>query len=55
MNLTKSRDSENGKTLEYVIDFDKGVFEYMPHLEDAKGGEDSDALKHEFEDGQDVF
>lgn len=55
LNLTKSRDSENGKTLEYVIDFDKGVFEYMPHLEDAKGGEDSDALKHEFEDGQDVF
>ena len=55
LTLTKSRDSENGKTLEYVIDFDKGVFEYMPHLEDAKGGEDSEKLRHEYEDGQDVF
>lgn len=47
--LTKSRDSVNGKTLKYAIDLDKGIFNYIPTENDAKGGVDCQALKNEYE------
>lgn len=47
--LTKSRDSVNGKTLKYAVDLDKGIFNYIPTENDAKGGVDCQALKNEYE------
>ena len=40
LSLVKSRDSANGKKLKYHVDFDKGLFEYIPeegepHIQDA--------------------
>lgn len=35
MSLVKSRDSANGKKLKYNINFDKGIFEYIPPEQDA--------------------
>lgn len=36
MTLVKSRDSANGKKLKYHINFDKGIFEYIPEETDVK-------------------
>ena len=36
MTLVKSRDSANGKKLKYHINFDKGIFEYIPEEKDIK-------------------
>ena len=36
LSLTKSRDSVNNKILHYVIDFDKGIFQYMSEENDSK-------------------
>ena len=36
INLVKSRDSANGKKLKYHINFDKGLFEYIPQEEEQE-------------------
>ena len=57
LNLTKSRDAINGKALKYVVDLDKGLFEFMPSEEDALGGDGCDELANEYgeAEGEDVF
>lgn len=59
LHLTKSRDSENNRDIQYALDFDKGIFTYIPTESDALGGQDCDQLRQEFEPnftpGDDVF
>lgn len=56
MTLTKSRNTADGKQLQYAINLDKGVFTYMPSGEDALNGVGSVELKEEFEyDGDSPF
>lgn len=58
MNLVKSRDSANGKKLKYHINFDKGIFEYIPEEKDIKQGldvDDSIKINIELETEQDYF
>ena len=56
MNILKSRDSIVGKKLQYAIDLDKGIFEYLPSSTDATGGSNSDLVRSEYyEEGADVF
>lgn len=38
ISLVKSRDSANGKKLRYHINFDKGIFEYIPEERDVVDG-----------------
>lgn len=38
VSLVKSRDSANGKKLRYHINFDKGIFEYIPEERDVVDG-----------------
>lgn len=52
LHLTKSRDSVNGKELKYALDFDKGVFQFIPTEDDALGGAGCDDVKQEY-DGPD--
>lgn len=54
LNLVKSRDSVNGKKLKYAIDFNRGIFTFLPNEEDATGGKTCDDLKKEY-DGSDEF
>lgn len=49
VNLVKSRDSENGKKLQYAIDFDKGIFTFIPTEADGISKEACEELKAEFE------
>ncbi len=57
IDLVKSRDSVNGKKLNYNVDFDKGTFNYIPSENDALSNTMSDeekektftSLKDEFE------
>lgn len=49
LNLVKSRDSVNGKKLQYMVDWDKGKFTYIPTEEDATGGAACAQLEQEFE------
>lgn len=56
LNLAKVRDSTNNKKLHYVVDFDKGIFQYMP--EEELGSEDCERLREEFDgpiSGSEVF
>ena len=56
MHILKSRDSVVGKKLQYAIDLDKGIFQYLPATNDANGGAGADQIRSEFcEDGEDVF
>ena len=50
MYLTKSRDSANGKTLKYIVNFDKGSMIFVPEETDAMDGAKCEELKNEFED-----
>ena len=50
--LVKARDSENGKVLTYSVDLDKGTFTYIP---EGQTQEESDALKEEYDGGEEVF
>lgn len=56
MTLAKARDAVNNKKLHYIVDFDKGVFQYVPSEEDTSG---CDELKEEYDsvttEGDDVF
>ena len=47
--LMKSRDSEVGKRLKYNLDFDKGIFEYLPDELDARKGEGSEDIRQRYE------
>lgn len=56
MHILKSRDSVVGRKLQYAIDLDKGIFQYLPATNDANGGAGADQIRSEFcEDGEDVF
>lgn len=55
--ITKGRDGGTGGKFSYMVDFDKGVFSYMPTEKDASGGKACDDLRKTYEssDGGDVF
>ena len=57
LNLVKSRDSENNKSIKYNIDLNKGIFNYIPEENNALNGEGSKELYEEFEydDGESSF
>lgn len=58
MSLVKSRDSANGKKLKYHINFDKGIFEYIPEEKDVKkelGIDDSVKIDVEIEEERNYF
>lgn len=51
LNLTKSRDSETGKSLKYAIDLNRGIFQYVPSDNDnVSTEEDINALYEEYEE-----
>ena len=52
LTLVKSRDSVNNKKLQYALDFDKGVFSYIPNDQDALKGRDCDDVRREYDDTQ---
>ena len=47
MHLVKSRDSENGKTLAYRVDLNKGIFTYVPDAEPAPDEETAQRITEE--------
>lgn len=50
MDIAKARDAGSGSKLKYAIDFDKGVFQFIPNDDDAiKGGDGCKELQQEFE------
>ena len=49
LSLVKSRDASGQQKLKYAVDFDRGVFTYLPNEDDALSGADSDSLRQEFE------
>lgn len=51
LKLEKSRDSINNKTLKYLVDFDKGIFKYLP-VQDEKSSSD---LKKEYDGDEEPF
>lgn len=57
LNLSKARDAINNKKLYYAVDFDKGVFQFMPSEDDDPSS--CDDLKDEYDGtstgGDDVF
>ena len=58
LTLVKSRDSVNGKKLQYAIDLNRGIFNYIPTETDATGGSHCEEVKNEYEmseDGEDEF
>lgn len=50
LNLVKSRDSVNMKKINYAIDLDKGIFQYLPEEDNALDGLGCDQLRNEFEE-----
>ena len=61
MHLVKSRYSGGGKTLKYKVDYDKGLYLYIPEEEDnSTSQEDLEELKNSYEvpltvKGEDAF
>lgn len=58
MYLVKSRDSENGKKLQYKVDLNKGLFNYIPSEDDANNGSGYEDLEHRYDvvdNGSEVF
>ena len=49
LDLIKSRDSVNGKKLQYVVNWDKGIFQYVPSEGDATNGAHCEELEKEYE------
>ena len=49
MTLVKSRDSVNGKKLNYAIDFNRGIFNFVPTETDATNGAHCEEIYNEFE------
>lgn len=52
MHILKSRDSVVGKKLQYMIDLDKGLFEYLPANTDANGGTGAEDIRSQFCDDE---
>lgn len=50
LTLVKSRDSEAGVKLSYIVDFDKGVFTYLPDEANPTDSDKCEDLKNEYED-----
>ena len=48
--LAKSRDSAKGQKLKYVINLDRGLFEYMPTDKDALSGSKCESLRKSYEE-----
>ena len=59
MYLVKSRDSVNEKKLQYALDFDKGIFTYIPTEDDGLGGNECENIRQEYNNeslnGENVF
>lgn len=61
LTLVKSRDSENGKSLSYRVDFNRGIFIYIPESEEeesAQEEEDTNTYHGRYDmntDGREVF
>ena len=60
LTLVKSRDSENGKSISYQVDLNRGMFTYIPDEEDGVGGESVEetdySTRYQREsEGDDVF
>lgn len=53
MHLVKSRDSANMKDLSYAVDFDQGIFKYIPEENNALDGQGAAELIEEYE--EDMF
>ena len=53
MHLVKSRDSANMKDLSYAVDFDRGIFQYIPEENNALEGQGANELLEEYE--EDMF
>lgn len=49
LDLVKSRDGGSGKKLKYVVNWDKGVFQYVPSEGDATNGAHCEELEREYE------
>lgn len=47
LNLVKARDAVNNKKLHYVVDFDKGIFQFLP--EEELNSQECEDLKNEYE------
>lgn len=54
LSLVKSRDSENGKKISYAVDFNKGLFTYIPG-ENDKAENNYDNSRYETSSSEDVF
>lgn len=55
LNIAKARDSVNGKKLNYAIDLNRGIFEFIPD-EDTASPEELSSLASEYQDlGSDEF
>jgi len=50
MHLVKSRDSSNDKDIKYALDFDHGIFQYIPEQNNAVDGQGIEELREEFEE-----
>ena len=60
MSLVKSRDSENGKVLSYKVDFNKGLFVFIPESDEdfnaVQYPDDEHRTRYDSEDsGEAVF
>ena len=55
LNLVKSRDSENNKSIKYSIDLNRGIFNYLPEENNALDGDGTKELYEEFEDEESPF
>lgn len=58
INLVKARDATNNKKLNYAVDFDKGIFTYVPNEDEPHDAQQCEDLREEFEyttTGDDVF
>lgn len=58
LTLVKSRDSITGKKLQYAIDLNRGIFNFIPTQDDGLNGSHCEEVKNEFEvqdTGEDEF
>lgn len=55
MHIAKSRDSDAGKKINYAIDLDKGVFNYIPEEDNALDGAGCKELAEEYGDVEDDY
>lgn len=50
LNLVKARDSVNGKQLQYAIDLNKGIFQYLPNEDSVNSQQISQELIEDFDE-----